>query len=185
MLSELIAKASPKMEAAFTHLQNELKTLRTGRASAGMLDSIIVPYYGTPTPLKALATVTVPDATQLLISPFDASAVKIIREAIVLADLGFNPSDDGRSLRISIPPLTAERREELVKRAGKLAEGGKIALRNIRGEIWEEIQKRQKANEFSEDQRDDGRERIDKLTGEYNKKVETLLKEKETDIRTV
>lgn len=185
MLSELIAKAGPKMGVTFEHLQNELKTLRTGRATSSMLDSILVPYYGTPTPLKAMATVTVPDAAQLLISPFDTSAVKTIREAIVLADLGFNPSDDGRTLRISIPPLTAERREELVKRAGKLAEGGKIALRNIRGDVWDEIQKRQKAGEFSEDQRDDGRERIDKLTGEYNKKVDTLLKEKEIDIRTV
>lgn len=185
MLSEIIAKAAPKMDATLLHFQGELKTLRTGRANVAMLDGVTVPYYGTPTPLKGVATVTVPDSNQLLITPFDNTLIKAIREAIQLADLGVNPSDDGHSLRINIPQLTAERREELVKRASKLSEGAKIALRNIRGEIWDEIQKRQKASELSEDQRDDGRERIDKLTGEYNKKIEQTLKEKETDIRTI
>jgi len=185
MVQDLITAAKPKMESAFAFFQGELKTLRTGRASASMLDSILVPYYGTPSPLKAVASVTTPESSQILVQPFDVSILKDIRQAIVDADLGFNPSDDGRTLRISVPPLTAERREELVKKAGKMAEEAKIAFRNIRGEVWETIQKMQKNSEISEDNRDYGRDEIDKLTAEYNKKAEATLKEKEVEIRTV
>lgn len=182
---ELLHAARPKMEGALGHLHDELKTLRTGRASAQMLDGIVVTYYGTPTPLKALATVNAPEPSQILIQPFDANAIKAIREAIVEAELGFNPSDDGRVLRISVPPLTGERREELIKRAGKMLEAAKIAVRNVRGEVWEHIQKLQKDGEISEDLRDQGRGDVDELTAEYNKKLETATKEKEADIRTV
>jgi len=185
MVPSLIAAAKPKMEGAVAHFQEELKTLRTGRASASMLDSVVVSYYGTPTPLKGLATITTPEPTQLHIQPFDVSSIKDIRQAILDADLGLNPSDDGRTLRLSIPPLTSERREELVKKAGKLAEEARIAIRNIRGSVWEEIQDLQKKAEISEDNREYGRAEIDKLSADYNKKVEELLKEKEKDIRTV
>ena len=154
--------------------------MRTGRASAQMLDGIVVTYYGTPTPLKALATVNAPEPSQILIQPFDANAIKAIREAIVEAELGFNPSDDGRVLRISVPPLTGERREELIKRAGKMLEAAKIAVRNVRGEVWEHIQKLQKDGEISEDLRDQGRGDVDELTAEYNKKLETATKEKKS-----
>lgn len=182
---ELLAAARPKMERALDHLKEELKTLRTGRASAQMLDGIVVPYYGTPTPLKALASINAPEPSQIMVQPFDAGAIKAIREAIVEAELGFNPSDDGRILRISVPPLTAERREELVKKAGKMLEAGKIAVRNIRGEVWENIQKLQKEGEISEDLRDQGRGDVDELTAEFNKKLEAVAKEKEADIRTI
>lgn len=182
---ELLLAARPKMEGALNHLHEELKTLRTGRASAQMLDGITVTYYGTSTPLKALATVNAPEPSQILVQPFDASAIKTIREAIIAAELGFNPSDDGRVLRISVPPLTAERREELVKKAGKMLEAAKVAVRNIRGEVWEHIQKLQKESEISEDLRDQGRADVDELTAEFNKKLEALTKEKEADIRTV
>ena len=185
MVQPLITAAKPKMEAAISHFQDELKTLRTGRASSAMLDAVMVSYYGSVTPLKAIATVTSPEPSQLLIQPFDMSAIKDIREAIMQADLGFNPSDDGRTLRIVVPPLTAERREELVKRAGKMAEAAKVSIRTVRGSVWEEIQAMQKRAEISEDNRDYGRAEIDKLTGEFNKKVDELLKEKEAEVRTV
>jgi len=185
MVQDLISDAKPKMEAALEHFKGELKTLRTGRASAQMLDGVLVSYYGTPTPLKGVATISSPEPSQLLIQPFDVTALKDIREAIANADLGFNPSDDGRTLRIVIPALTTERREELVKKVGKMAEECRIALRNIRGDVWEHIQKLQKAAEISEDNRDWGRDQIDKQTAEFNKKVDEAAKEKETDIRTV
>lgn len=185
MVQQLIAPAKPKMDAAIQHFQDELKTIRTGRANVQMLDTILVPYYGTQTPLRQMATITAPEPQLLQIQPFDAGTLNDIRQGIIQAEMGFNPTDDGRVLRISIPPLTAERREDLVKKLHKLAEEARISVRTTRGDIWEQIQKSQKAGEISEDNRDWGRDEIDKLTTEYNKKIEELVKEKETDIRTV
>ena len=159
--------------------------MRTGRASVSMLDHLTASYYGTPTPLKALATVTVPDAAQIVIQPFDTNALKEIVKAIRESDLGFNPSDDGQVIRLSVPPLTSERRDELVKKVGKMAEEARIALRSIRGDIWEEIQKAQKDALISEDNREWGRGEIDKITSDFNKQVESLAKEKEVEIRTI
>ena len=185
MVQELVAGVKPKMEAALQHFIEEIKTVRVGRASASMLDGVIVSYYGTPTPLKQLATLTVPEATQIVIQPYDASAVKDIRTAIIDAELGFNPSDDGRSLRVTVPPLTAERREELVKQLNKMAEAARIAIRNVRGDAWDKVQKAQKDSEITEDDRTWGRDELDKLTGEFNKKIEQATKEKEAEVRTV
>lgn len=185
MVQDMVSAARPKMDAALAHLAEELKTIRTGRANAAMLDSVMVSAYGSMMPLKQVATVNTPEPQQLMVQPFDTGLLNDIRTAIVQADLGFNPSDDGRTLRITIPPLTAERREELVKKVGKMAEETRISLRNIRGEIWDQIQKSQKAGEISEDNRDWGRDEIDKVTAEYNKKVEDEVKEKEAEIRHV
>lgn len=185
MVQDMVSAARPKMDAALAHFVEELKTIRTGRANAAMLDAVMVSAYGSVMPLKQVATVTTPEPQQLMVQPFDTGLLNDIRTAIVQADLGFNPSDDGRSLRIVIPPLTAERREELVKKVGKMAEETRISLRNVRGEIWEQIQKAQKAGEISEDNRDWGRDEIDKLTAEYNKRVEEAVKEKEAEIRHV
>jgi ribosome recycling factor len=185
MVQQMVAAAKPKMDAAIAHFQDELKTVRTGRANSQMLDSVMVPYYGTMTPLRQMATISTPEPTQLLIQPFDANAVNDIRMGIQQAELGFNPSDDGRTLRIVIPALTSERREELVKKIHKLAEEARISLRTTRADVWEQVQKAQKAAEISEDNRDWGRDELDKQIAEYNKKVEELVKEKEADIRTV
>jgi ribosome recycling factor len=185
MVQQMVAAAKPKMEAAIAHFTEELKTVRTGRANPAMLDGVMVSAYGSQMPLKQVATITSPEPQQLLVQPFDMGLLNDIRTAIMQAELGFNPSDDGRTLRIVIPALTAERREELVKRVGKMAEQTRISLRNIRGEIWEQIQKAQKEGQISKDNRDWGRDEIDKLTGEFNKKVEELVKEKEAEIRTV
>lgn len=185
MIQEIIAPAKPKMQAALEHFEEEIKTLRTGRASAQMLDSVMVPYYGNQTPLKSLATISAPDSSQIVIQPFDAGTINDIRQGIEQSDLGFRASDDGRVLRVSVPPLTTERREELIKVAHKTAEAARISIRNIRGEIWEHIQTVQKQGEISEDNRDWGRAEIDKITSEFNKKVDDVLKVKENEIRTV
>lgn len=185
MVEQMIEAAKPKMEATLDHFKEELKTIRTGRASVHMLDSIVVSYYGTPTPLKALATLSTPEATQIVIQPFDASAVRDIASAIRDSDLGFNPTDDGRMVRVSIPPLTSDRREEMVKMVGKMSEEARISVRQNRAKVWEDIQKAQRDAVITEDNRDFGRDKIDDLTAEYNKKIEELVKEKEVEVRTV
>ena len=184
-VQSLVAGAKPKMEAAITHFTGDLKSVRTGRANAQILDPVMVSYYGTQTPLRQMATVSVPEPTQLLVQPYDVNALGDIRLGVEQAQLGVSLSDDGRTLRISIPPLTSERREELIKRIGKLAEEARISIRSARGDAWEHIQKAQKEGEISEDNRDWGRDEIDKMTAEYNKKVEELTKEKEVELRTV
>jgi len=185
MVQDLVAAAKPKMEAALTHFVEELKTVRTGRANAAMLDSVMVVAYGTMGPLRQVATITIPEATQILVQPFDPSTIPAIRTGIEEAQLGFNPSDDGRVLRLMVPPLTSERREEYVKKVGKMAEETRIAVRNIRGDVWEHIQKLQKDAEISEDNRDWGRSELDKVTADFNKRIEETAKAKENELRTV
>ncbi len=185
MVQDMLKAVKPKMESALAHFVEELKSIRTGRASSSILDSVVVSYYGVPTPLKALATVTIPDATQILVQPFDVTAIEAIRKGIQEAELGLNPSDDGRMLRLSVPPLTSERREEYVKRIGKMAEAARITVRNMLGDTWEAIQKAQKDTLISEDNRDWGRAEIDNLADEFKKKIEETTKAKEVEIRTV
>ncbi len=181
----LTGAAKPKMEAAVAHFTEELKAVRTGRANVQMLDPVMVSYYGTMTPLRQMATISVPEATQLVVQPFDANSLGDIRAGIELAELGINMSDDGRVIRLNIPVLTAERREEMIKKVGKLAEEARISIRTARGEAWENVQEVQKKGEISEDNRDWGRDELDKQTAEYNKKVEELVKAKEVELRTV
>jgi ribosome recycling factor len=180
-----VAAAKPKMDAALVHLAAELKTIRTGRANAQMLDGVMVSYYGSMTPLRQMAMITVPEAVQLLVQPFDQAAVGDIRTAIENAQLGLGMADDGRQIRLTVPALTQERRDEMVKKVGKLAEECRISLRTIRGDTWESIQKAQKESLISEDMRDWGRAEIDKVIAEYNKKVEEIAKEKEVEVRTI
>lgn len=184
-VKSVVASVRPKMDAAVQHLVEELKTVRTGRANAAMLDQVVVPYYGAMTPLKQMANITVPEPMQLLIQPFDAQAFGDIRLALVNAELGVSMSDDGRVLRLTIPALTQERREEMAKKVGKLAEEARISVRNIRGEVWDKVQSAQKASEISEDNREWARDELDKVTSEYNKKIEELMKAKEEEVRTI
>jgi ribosome recycling factor len=185
MVETMVAQTKPKMAAAVEHFQAELKTVRTGRASAQMVEHVLVPYYGTPTALKSLATLTVPEANQISISPFDVSAVRDIVTAIRDAGLGFNPTDDGRTVRILIPPLTSERREELVKLAHKMSEEARVSIRQVRAKTWEDIQKAKKDGVVTEDSFLWGRDELDKITGEQNKAIEEMVKQKELEIRTI
>nr|WP_199290782.1 ribosome recycling factor [Synechococcus elongatus] len=160
-------------------------TIRTGRANASLLDKIVVDYYGSETPLKSLASISTPDASTLQIQPFDRSSMGAIEKAISLSDIGLTPNNDGQIIRLNIPPLTSDRRKELVKLAAKYAEEGKVAIRNVRRDAIDSIRKLEKSGEISEDDARDQQDQVQKLTDKFSAKVEQLLSDKEKDIMTV
>jgi ribosome recycling factor len=173
------------MQKAIEATQRSFNTIRTGRASASLLDRISIDYYGTPTPLKALANIGTPDATTITIQPFDRGSMNTIERAISLSDIGLTPNNDGSTIRLNIPPLTGERRKEFAKQASKYAEEGKISIRNIRRDAIDYVKKQEKASEISEDESKDLQDKIQKLTDKYAAKVEQVLAEKEKDILKV
>ncbi|MCP9915465.1 ribosome recycling factor [Cyanobium sp. ATX 6F1] len=169
-------------------LESTLRTfnsIRTGRANPALLDKISVEYYGADTPLKSLATLSTPDAQTLQIQPFDAGSMALIEKAIATSDLGLTPNNDGRVIRINIPPLTAERRKEFCKLAAKYAEEGKVGLRNIRRDAIDRIKRSEKEAELSEDQSRDEQDKVQKLTDRFIAQLEKHLAEKEADILKV
>ncbi len=172
---------SKSVEAA----QRNFNTIRTGRANTSLLDRISVEYYGTETPLKSLATISTPDSQTIAIQPFDLGSLTTIEKAIATSDLGFTPNNDGKIIRINVPPLTEERRKEFCKLASKYAEEGKVALRNIRRDAIEKIKKSEKDGDLSEDQSRDEQETIQKETDHFIKDIEKKLSEKEADILKV
>jgi ribosome recycling factor len=165
--------------------QRAFNTIRTGRANASLLDRIVVEYYGMETPLKSLATISTPDATTIAIQPFDRTSMGAIEKAISLSDVGLTPSNDGQIIRLNIPPLTSDRRKELVKSVAKLAEEGKVAIRNIRRDAIDAIRKQEKSHEISEDESRDLQDQVQKSTDKFIAKIEDLLATKEKDILTV
>ena len=165
--------------------QRTFNTIRTGRANPSLLDRLTVEYYGAETPLKSLATISTPDAQTIQIQPFDQGSMALIEKAIAMSDLGLTPNNDGRLIRINIPPLTEDRRKELCKLAAKYAEEGKVGLRNLRREGIERIKKQEKEGELSEDQSHDEQEKIQKLTDRYIAELEKHLADKEADILKV
>ena len=182
MDSEMIMlDLNENMDKAIESLEKRFATVRAGRANPSSLDGIMVEYYGSMTPLKQLATISVPEARQLLIKPFDKSCLKGIEKAILASNLGYNPGNDGETIRIVIPELTEERRRELVKQVKALAEEAKVAIRNIRRDAMEEIDKL----EVSEDEQKGLEKDVQDTVNEYNKKVEAKLKEKEQELLTV
>jgi ribosome recycling factor len=160
-------------------------TIRTGRANPSLLDKILVPYYGADTPLKSLATLATPDSQTIQIQPFDAGSIGLIEKAIGMSDLGLTPNNDGKVIRINIPPLTEDRRKDLCKLASKYAEEGKVALRNLRRDGIDQIKKQEKDTELSEDQSRDEQDKIQKLTDRFISEIEKHLADKETDILKV
>lgn len=173
------------MEKAVESAQRAFNTIRTGRANASLLDKIMVEYYGTPTPLKSLANISAPDASTLMIQPYDRSTLNLIEKAISLSDVGLTPSNDGQVIRLNIPPLTSERRQEFVKLANKYAEEGRVSIRNIRRDGMEFAKKQEKSGDMSEDEFRDLQDKIQKLTDKYITKVDEALTAKEKDIMTV
>nr|WP_242053345.1 ribosome recycling factor [Nostoc parmelioides] len=165
--------------------QRAFNTIRTGRANASLLDKVLVDYYGSPTPLKSLANISTPDATTIQIQPYDKTSLNIIEKAISLSDVGLTPSNDGSAIRLNIPPLTSDRRKELVKLAAKYAEEGRVAIRNIRRDAVDSIRKLEKNAEVSEDEAKDQQDKLQKLTNKYTARIDELLTEKEKDITTV
>jgi ribosome recycling factor len=173
------------MQKSVDATQRSFNTIRTGRASSSLLDKVLVEYYGTPTPLKQMANISTPDATTIQIQPYDRSTMNLIEKAISLSDIGLTPNNDGSAIRLNIPPLTNDRRKELVKLAAKYAEDGKVAVRNIRRDAIETVKKGEKDKSIPEDESRDLQEKIQKLTDKYIARVETVLGEKEKDIMTV
>ena len=177
----IILELNEKMDKAIATLEKRFATVRAGRANPSSLDGIVVEYYGSMTPLKQLATISVPEARQLLIKPFDRGCLKDIEKAILASNLGYNPGNDGETIRIIIPELTEERRRELVKQVKAISEEAKVAIRNIRREGIEAVSKL----EVSEDEEKGLEKDIQDIVNEYNKKVDSLLKEKEQELLTV
>lgn len=180
-----LADVEERMQKSVEATQHDLNSIRTGRANAALLDRVMVDYYGTETPLRSLANISTPDATTILIQPYDRSSLAAVEKAIQLSDLGLTPNNDGTSVRLNIPPLTTERRKELVKTAAKIAESGKVAIRNIRRDAIDQVKKQGKAGELSEDQVKDLQDKLQKLTDKYISKVDAIFTEKEKDILTV
>lgn len=182
MVDDILKDTEDRMQKSVDTIHQELAAIRTGRANPAILDSIKVEYYGSLIPLKQIANVAAPDPRLLVIQVFDKSAVTAVDKAIKAADLGLNPQVDGNLLRLPIPPLTEERRRELVKYAHKIAEDGKIAVRNIRRDANDMIKELEKEHEISEDQSHDSMESIQKLTDRFIQEIDELFKKKEQEI---
>jgi len=174
-----------RMEKAIGAYQRELATVRAGRANPSLLDKVTVEYYGAQTPLNQIASITVPEARMLLITPYDKTALGDIEKAIQKADLGITPSNDGNIIRITIPPLTEERRKELAKLVKKYSEDAKVAVRNIRRDANDDLKKLEKNGEMTEDELRSSTEDVQKLTDEYVSKIDEITKDKEKEIMEV
>lgn len=174
-----------KMEKSIDSLANEYTTIRAGRANPHILDRISVDYYGQPTNLQSVANISVSEARTLVIQPWEASLIKEIEKAILIADLGLTPNNDGKVIRLTFPELTEDRRKELVKDVKKKGEGAKVAIRNIRRDANDMIKKQQKANEISEDEQKDAEDEIQKLTDKFVAKIDQMVEDKSKEIMTV
>ncbi len=180
-----LTEAESTMQKTVESTQRSFNTIRTGRANASLLDKVQVDYYGTPTSLKSLSNISTPDASTVLIQPYDKKTLNLIEKAISLSDVGLTPSNDGMVIRLNIPPLTTDRRKEFVKLAAKYAEEGRVAIRNIRRDAIDVIRKQEKNAEIPEDEARDQQDKLQKLTNKYTDKIDELLAEKEKDISTV
>jgi ribosome recycling factor len=179
---DALAQARTRMEKAVDDFRRELAGIRTGRANVSLLDHVRVDYHGTPMPINQLGTVTVPDPMMLVISPWDPGAVSLIDKAIRTSDLGLNPTNDGKVIRLPVPPLTEERRKELVKHLHKVLENHRTAVRNVRRDVKEAIEHLEKEKKVSEDERKRSVEELDKITHNETKKIEDLSATKEKEI---
>jgi len=184
-VEELFKDTSGKMSRSLEAFRKELGKIRTGRASFSLLDGIKVDYYGTPTPLQQVGTLSVPESRLITVAPWDAKMIGPIEKAIQASGLGLNPSNDGKIVRIPIPPLTEERRKDLVKVVRKMAEDARIAVRNIRREGIERIKEKEKQKEISEDMMKRWQDKVQKETDSFIKKVDEILKAKEQEILEV
>jgi len=184
-VDELIRHAQERMAKSVDHSRAEFTTVRTGRASAALLDRIEIDYYGTKTPLKQLATIGVPEARMLTIQPFDPSSIRTIEKAIQESDLGLTPSNDGKIIRLPIPQLTEERRRDLVKVVRGLAEEHRVAIRDIRRDAMKHLKDLVDSGEVGADDEHRAEERVQKLTDEHTKQIDELLKHKEAEVMEV
>lgn len=184
-MSDIINDTKSKMQKSVDNLSRELANISAGRANSNLLNGVTVDYYGAPTPVQQLASISVPEARLLVISPYDKSSVGDVEKAINAANLGVNPSSDGEVIRISIPALTEERRKDLVKEVKKIGEDAKIAVRNVRRDANDELKKQQKNADITEDDLKSQTADVQKLTDDSIKEIDKLLEEKEQDIMSV
>jgi ribosome recycling factor len=182
---DVIKEARPRMEAAIEDFKRKLATVRTGRAAVSLLDSVMVEYYGTPTPLNQMASVHAPEPQLLTVQPWDQTQLGVVEKAIRASDLGLNPTNDGKLVRIPIPPLTEERRKQLAKQVHEYAEDHRTAVRNIRRDANDRLKKLLKDKAISEDSERDGLEEVQKITNTYIAKIDELAKTKEHEILSV
>ena len=185
MTEDVLTSAKQDMEKTLAALRRELSHVRTGRASTSILEGITVDYYGAKTPLNQLATLSAPEPTLLVVTPFDKSVIGAIEKAIKASDLGLNPLNDGKLIRIPIPPLTEERRRDLVKHVRKLAEDYRVSMRTHRRDSLEMLKELEKDKEITEDDRRHGAEKVEALTKQYIERIEQVLKVKEDEIMAV
>ncbi|WP_274940275.1 ribosome recycling factor [Chordicoccus furentiruminis] len=184
-MNERLKIYDEKMTKTMKSLESELQAVRAGRANPHVLDRIMVDYYGSPTAIQQVANVQVPEARMITITPWEPKMVKAINKAILTSDLGINPSDDGRVIRLVFPELTEDRRKQLVKDVKKKGEGAKVAVRNIRRDGNEMLKKLKKSEEVSEDEVSDDEEQLQKMTDRYIKKIDTAIEEKTKELMTI
>ena len=184
-IEDILKNGSDKMEKCLNQLKKDLGTVRTGRANPMILDKVLVDYYGAPTPLRQLSQVSVQDGTTLVIAPFDKTIIKDIEKALIKAELGINPNSDGMVVRLAFPPLTEERRKALTKDVKAMGEASKVAIRNIRRDMTDDLKKAEKAENLPEDSVKDGQDKIQKATDKYVKIIDDVVSEKEKEVMTV
>lgn len=184
-MQEVFDFANEKMEKSLTALHNEFATMRAGRASASLLDKVSVDYYGVPTPVQQMAAVSVSEGRILVIQPWDVSTISTIEKAIQASDLGVNPQDDGKVIRLIFPPLTEEKRKTLAKDVSKYGEEAKVAVRSVRRDCIDKLKKLKKDSEITEDDLHNGEEKIQKITDKFIKRIEEMVEEKEQDIMAI
>jgi ribosome recycling factor len=184
-IEDFLSDATRRMDKSIESTRQEFNSVRTGRASPALLDRIQVDYYGTPTQLKSLATITAPEPRLLNVQPFDPNSVKAIEKAIQESDLGLQPSNDGKLIRLPIPQLTEERRKELVKVVRRYAEDGKVAIRNVRRDVMRHLEELVRNGEVGDDEERRAENQVQKLTDEHTKAIDELLKHKEAEIMEV
>jgi ribosome recycling factor len=185
MYNEVIDSQRESLENSIEHFKSEAGKVRTGRANPSMVEDLMVDYYGAKTPLKQIASINTPEPRLIVIQPWDRGALTLIESAIRSSDLNMNPNNDGALIRINLPMMTEERRKEMVKLLNQKAEEARIAVRSIREEGWKEIQKIEADGGMSEDDKFKGKEKLQEVTDEYNKKIEELRTKKETEIMTI
>jgi ribosome recycling factor len=185
VIDEFLANATGRMNKSVEATHDHFNSVRTGRASAALLDRIQIDYYGTPSPLKNIATINVPESRLLTIQPFDPTAIKAIERAIMESNLGLTPSSDGKLIRLPIPQLTEERRKELAKVVRNMAEEGRVAVRNVRRDVMRHLEELVRNGEVGDDEERAAESRVQKLTDEHVQQIEELLKHKEAEIMEV
>ena len=184
-MKNVIDKTKEKMHRRIEHLESEYGSIRAGRANPGVLDKVTVDYYGTPTPVNQVAAVSVTEARTLVVQPWDVSLLKELERAIQMSDIGINPQNDGKVLRLIFPPLTEERRKDIVKDVNKMAEDTKVQIRNARREAIDKIKALKKSGEITEDDQKDGEKKIQDITDKYAKEVDALSSKKQKEIMAI